>query len=440
MKTAEIRIQGAATSSARVSPLPRLYRDSSFWGMTITQFWGAFNDNLFKQLMLLLSLKVAAEDRQHVAMAVFSIPFVLFSGFAGYLADRYSKRAIVVLSKFAEIVVMLLGMVAFLSFGAYGFAGLLVVLFLMGTQSAFFGPGKYGILPEMLRGDDLPRANGLILMTTFLAIIFGAASAGFFSDLAAKGSGTLDAAARKMWIASAVCIGIAVLGTATSLLVRKVPAAMPGLPFRWTALTIPGETRRMLAGDRPLLGALVASSVFWLVAGVANLAVNSLGKAQLELSDLKTSLMVASIGVGIAAGAVLAGRISRGHANFRVMRMGGWGLILSLLVLALPGPFHGHLLGFGGSVVTLIVLGMFAGMYAIPLQVFMQSRPPRDLKGRMIAVMNQANFIAILLSALVYWAFDRLVEWLDWQRAVIFALTALLMLPSVLCYHPRQEP
>jgi MFS family permease len=439
MKTDAIRSDDAGASPQHDAHMPRLYRDSSFWGMTVTQFWGAFNDNLFKQLMLLLSLKVAVQDRQHIAMAVFSMPFVLFSGFAGFLADRYSKRTIVVLSKFAEILVMALGMAAFLSFGSYGFAGLLVVLFLMGTQSAFFGPGKYGILPEMLREDDLPRANGLILMTTFLAIIFGAASAGFFSDLAAEGSVSIDTAAQRMWIASAVCIGIAVVGTATSLLVRKVPPAMPGLPFRWSALSIPDETRRMLRNDRPLLGALLASSVFWLVAGVANLAVNSLGKSQLMLTDLKTSLMVASIGIGIASGAVLAGRISRGHADFGVMRVGGCGLVISLFALALPGPFHGHLLGFRGSVAALVILGMFAGMYAIPLQVFMQSRPPRDLKGRMIAVMNQANFIAILLSAVVYWLFDRLVEWQDWNRAVIFALTALVMLPSVVWYHPREN-
>ncbi len=334
---------------------------------------------------------------------------------------------------------MLLGMAAFLCFGWFGFSGLLVVLFLMGTQSAFFGPGKYGILPEMLRDDDLPRANGLILMTTFLAIIFGAASAGFFSDLAAAGDAPVEMAAQRMWIASAVCIGIAVVGTATSLLVRKVPPAMPGLPFRWSALTIPDETRDMLRRDHPLMGALAASSVFWLVAGVANLAVNSLGKNQLMLSDLKTSLMVASIGIGIAVGAVLAGRISRGRADFHVMRIGGWGLVVSLLVLSLPGPNHGHLLGFNGSVAALIILGIFAGMYAIPLQVFMQSRPPENLKGRMIAVMNQANFTAILLSAAVYWLFDRLVVALDWNRAPIFALTALIMLPAVLWYHPRGD-
>ena len=148
----------------------------------------------------------------------------------------------------------------------------------MGTQSAFFGPGKYGILPEMLRPSDLPRANGVILMTTFLAIIFGAAAAGFLSDLAIEDE-TAVATPRHTGSGSAslVCVGIAVVGTLTSLLVRCVPAAVPDLEFAWSALAIPPETRRMLRQTEPLLGALLASCVFWLVAGVANQAVNSLG-------------------------------------------------------------------------------------------------------------------------------------------------------------------
>ena len=109
--------------------LPTLYRDHCFWGMIVTQFLGAFNDNLFKQLMLLLALKVAGQDRQWEAMFVFSAPFVIFSGYAGYLADRHSKRAIIVLAKVAEILVMLMGLAAFLSFDRWGFAGLFVVLF-----------------------------------------------------------------------------------------------------------------------------------------------------------------------------------------------------------------------------------------------------------------------------------------------------------------------
>src|SRR5690606_22896954 len=128
----------------------------SFVGFIATQFLGAFNDNLFKQLMLLLAIPAVAvgqaageaaqgADLQGVATIVFGIPFVIFGGVAGYLADRFSKRRVIVLSKVAEIVVMVLGLFAFLLAPSIGFSGLWVVMFLMGTQSAFFGPGKYGI-------------------------------------------------------------------------------------------------------------------------------------------------------------------------------------------------------------------------------------------------------------------------------------------------------
>lgn len=453
------------------SQLPALYHDRSFWGMTITQFLGAFNDNLFKQLMLLLALKIAVADRQPIAMLVFSAPFLLFSGFAGFLSDRYSKRTIIVLSKVAEIGAMSLGLIGFYFYAEVGFNGLLVVLFLMGAQSAFFGPGKYGILPEMLRKSDLPRANGIILMTTFLAIIFGTVAAGLLSGMASDQAGPAtvttasslatsgtDAPAASLavrggeramhasgesvqglWIGSLICVAIAIVGTLTSLWVRAVPASSPHLRFTPSALTVPSDTLRMLRSDRPLMGALFASCVFWLVAGIAQPTVNSLGNRQLELTDKLTSVLAASVAIGIALGAVLAGKLSRGRTDFHVMRLGGWGLIGMLLLLSLPGWQHGHLLGFWGSLPALIGLGICAGMYAIPLQVFMQSRPPDGQKGRMIAVMNQANWVAILLSAVAYWMFDQIVLALGWNRSPIFALTALVMLPALLLYRPDKS-
>src|SRR5690606_22895927 len=137
--------------------LPPLAKDSAFWAMTATQFLGAFNDNLFKQLVLLLTVVAvvgaatdgagqggeSSDDLQGVAMFIFSVPFLLFSGFAGFLSDRYSKRRMIVLAKVGEIVIRRLGMVAFAARDDLGLAGLFVVLFLMGSQSAFFGPGKY---------------------------------------------------------------------------------------------------------------------------------------------------------------------------------------------------------------------------------------------------------------------------------------------------------
>ena len=145
-------------------PRPLLFHDWAFWGLNITQFLGAFNDNLFKQLVLLLCLdnvQSGRRDLQGLAMFLFAWPFIAFSGYAGFLSDRFSKRTIIVTCKVAEMGIVLLG---FVGFATESLSLLLAVLCLMGVHSAFFGPSKYGILPELVRSTDLPRANGFILM------------------------------------------------------------------------------------------------------------------------------------------------------------------------------------------------------------------------------------------------------------------------------------
>jgi len=433
----------AAAADVDKRHLPPLSADRAFWGMTATQFLGAFNDNLFKQFLLLLALDVSKQrgagsvDLQWIAMFVFSVPFLLFSGYAGYLADRFGKRLIIILSKVAEIVVMLLGMIGFLLFGVWGFVGMLVVLWLMGTQSAFFGPSKYGILPEMLRRRDLPQANGFILMTTFLAIIFGAGAAGALKDLCVDELQPVDTWGVQLSLGSAACVLIAIVGTLTALTIRRVRPANPTMRLTWGALTIPADMRALLLRDRSLLAALVVSSMFWLVAGVAHPTVNSVGDVQFELADTWTSILPGCIALGIMIGSLVAGAVTRGRVDFLVVRIGAWGVIGALATLSLLGQFAPRSVAIAGTAATLILLGAAAGMFAVPVQVFLQARPPDNQKGRMIAVMNQANFTGIILSAVIYLAFDRLVAAFDWPRSSIFALTALLMLPVALLYHPK---
>jgi MFS family permease len=441
--------------------LPTLYADKSFWGMTVTQFLGAFNDNLFKQLILLLSITVIAggaadgkpqtQDNQWIAGFVFTVPFLAFTGIAGYLSDKHGKRTIVVLCKVAEIAVMMLGGLGFMYYASHDKSlGLLYVgLFLMGAQSAFFGPAKYGILPEMLRDKDLPRANGFILMTTFLAIIFGTVAAGFllkhFSD--------------QLWVSSISCITIAVLGTVTSLFVRRVPPANPQLKVEPSSFLIPPDMRKLLQDDRPLLMALLVSSIFWLLASMVPPAVNVLGKSALALGDDYTSILVGIIGIGIAGGSVIGGLISKGAVSFGLIRAGSIGMLVTLLLMSipangdlallrgadgmlqhLPGIAEGRQwLGFWGSLGTLLFLGIFTGFFAVPLQVFMQSRPPDDKKGRMIAVMNQANWVGVLIAQLLYGLLSTLLETLNWPRSLMFLFIAVMLLPIVLFYHPKDE-
>jgi acyl-[acyl-carrier-protein]-phospholipid O-acyltransferase/long-chain-fatty-acid--[acyl-carrier-protein] ligase len=371
-------------------------------------------------------------DLQGLAMAVFGVPFLLFSGIAGYLSERYSKRTVIVLAKVAEIVVMAMGMLAFW-IAPSQFWLVLIVLFLMGAQSAFFGPSKYGVLPEMLRQRDLSQANGIFLMTTFLAIIFGTALAGPVKDLLAD----------RLYLGGLVCVAIAVVGTATSLLVRRLPAMSPDLKFTRSTLAIPKDVCQMLWADRPLLFALLASCMFWLVGGIVVSAVNALGVKQLVAGHPQeatwTSLMAGGVGLGIAIGSIVAGSASGGHVNFRIMRIGCWGIVICLAMIAVPGPGNANLLGYWGSLVCLILLGGFTGMFAVPLQVFLQMRPPAGQVGRTIAVMNQANWVAIVLSGGIYSLFVALSNALGWQPSVTFGLTALLMLPVALFYRPRED-
>jgi len=410
---------------------PRLFRDASFWGIGVTQFLGAFNDNVFKQLVLFVCVLKAVGDRadnaQGTAMLVFAIPFVALSGFSGFLADRYSKRTIVVLSKVLEIVVMTLGLLAFLS-GSLN--ALFAVLFCMGAQSAFFGPSKYGIMPELFRQKDLPRANGWFLMTTFIAIIFGVALAGTL----------METFRDQIWVTSAICIGIAVVGTISSLFVRTTPVAHPGLEFHAGALFIPRETRVLLWENRRLLKVLVVTSLFWCTGAVYQLAVNDIGILQLDIGEETTGYLGACAAIGIAVGCVAAGRLSHGTFHAGIVRIGATGMMLTLLLLAAPGSARGGtLLGTGGTAFALVVLGIFAGLFAVPLQVYIQAKSPTAQKGRLVATMNVLNWLGIAFSGVYHKLFNAMFVRFGLPPATMFAAAALILVPVVALYHPEHE-
>jgi acyl-[acyl-carrier-protein]-phospholipid O-acyltransferase/long-chain-fatty-acid--[acyl-carrier-protein] ligase len=264
-------------------------------------------------------------------------------------------------------------------------------------------------------------------MLTFLAIIFGTAAAGLM----------LQELGSRVWLASLACVAIAVAGTMTSLLVRSTPVADAGLQFRRSMLGISRDMLGLLKNDRELLLALVVSSMFWMIGGIVQQTVNALGKTQLGLGDGPTSVMAASIGLGIAFGCVTGGYLSRGCINPRVVKIGAVGIFATLIVLALPGGQYQHLLGYPGSVPVLIVLGTFTGIFIVPIQVALQSLPPKQEKGRMIALMNQCSWVGIILGAILYKTCVVILDASGGPRSAIFAVTALIMLPVVLFYRPQ---
>src|SRR5439155_1823771 len=181
-----------------------------------TQFLGAFNDNLFKIVVSLLAVHIATrgggERELSIISAIFILPFLLFSGYAGQVADIHSKRTVLIVTKSLEIVAATLGFVAFM-IGRLELT--YVVLFLIALQATFFSPAKYGILPEMLPDRDLSRANGVLEMSTFVAIVAGAAIGSFLFDVWKA----------QLWIVGVVVVAVAAIGSASSFGIPRVPAA-----------------------------------------------------------------------------------------------------------------------------------------------------------------------------------------------------------------------
>ena len=237
-----------------------------FWMLIATQFQGALNENGFKQLIVFLVLGMGLQqaDRDRLVLvvgALFAIPYVLFSMSGGFLADRYSKRTVIIGIKLFEVAVMLLAIAGLarqnlnLEFAA---------VFLASTQSALFGPSKYGLLPEILPNARLSWGNGILELGTFLGVIVGAASAGIMAD---------GFRGHQVW-SGLVFLGLAILGLATSLGVTRVPAAAPAKKFVANPLADLWAQGRLIRADRVLWLAVLGNTYFWFLATLltANIA------------------------------------------------------------------------------------------------------------------------------------------------------------------------
>lgn len=402
--------------------------------MTITQFLAVFNDNLYKQVVVLVCVDIAlaggTKGLGGIATIFFTIPFILLSGFCGYLSDKYSKRTIVVISKIAEVAIMFLGMLAFLS-EKPNIVLMFGVLFLIGVHSTLYAPAKYGLLPELFSKRDLPKVNGLFQMSLFVAIILGLAAAGIAKE------NWND----KLWLVSLVCIVIAVLGFFSSMLIRRMPAARPGMAFDRSDLIVNRETRKVLWANKPLLSALFATSAFWATGGlVYPLAITDLGRKQFGLSESFTSYLAAGTGIGIAVGCVIGMLLSHQRFNARLVRVGGWGMFLGLLLITIPGAApNTNMLGVAGTAVVLVGLGICAGLYSVPLQVLIQAKAPAEHKGRVIGAMSLANWIGIYFSGMLYSIASPINAAWNFPPATLFAIGAVFLSPVLLFYRPQSE-
>jgi acyl-[acyl-carrier-protein]-phospholipid O-acyltransferase/long-chain-fatty-acid--[acyl-carrier-protein] ligase len=394
-----------------------------FIRLNIAQFCGALNDNMFKVLAILFLIHLHGADEaariNAFAAIAFVVPFLLFSAAAGVLADRLSKRNILVFCKGLEVVAMV-GAVA--SFLFHFEAGLYMTLFLIGTHSALFSPSKYGIVPELVPRDQLPQANGLMTMATFLATVLGSAAAPFLAGVTHSNYA----------LAQSACIVIACAGLGTMLLVRRTPPA--GAQSRMSALFVRDIWRTFwsIRKDRYLLQACIASAYFLMLGAYMQLNLIPYGMRHLGLTEQQSGYLFFVASIGIALGAFGSGRLSGRNIEFGIAPLGA--LILAAGAVALKFAFPS--LWLVGPCVFLAGLG--AGLFVVPVDSFIQSQAPEQQRGEILAASSFLSWVGVLLAS----GLVMLTVKLGWSPAtgflmmggltLILVVFTLLVLPDFL--------
>jgi MFS family permease len=362
--------------------------------MASAYFLGVFNDNFFKQAAMMLAVAAGRSELQGYALMAFTLPFLLFAAPAGWCADRFSKRRVVIASKWLEFAAMLLGATGLVMGNWVLIFGMLLT---MGLQAAFFSPALNGSLPELYPEAYVPRANGILRVLITVGILSGIGMAGLLLDRPGKGWWGIEIG--HLLVAGTV-IGVSLFGVLVSYGVVRRPAADPAARFPWAG---PFHTIKELLATRqdPLLALSIAANIFvWFVGSLQILLINPMGLQQFHLTKALTSGLLVSQLVGLGAGGLLSSRLVRGPRWHRIVGPLGIGLSLTMMGMVTvprwPEAVQLPLLFTG-----VFLLGMLGGGILVPMESFLQVRPPRERKGAVWAAANFVVFGGILLSGLV---------------------------------------
>jgi acyl-[acyl-carrier-protein]-phospholipid O-acyltransferase / long-chain-fatty-acid--[acyl-carrier-protein] ligase len=386
-----------------------------------TQFLGAFNDNLFKIVVSMLAVRAATgsgSSELSLVGVVFILPFLLFSGYAGQVGDIYDKRSVLIVTKSLEIIATGLGLVAFLM----GHLELTyVVLFLIALQATFFSPAKYGILPEILPDKELSRANGMLEMSTFVAIVAGTA----------LGSLMFDVWHEHLWRIGVVVVGVAVAGTAASFGIPRAQAQAPERRISWNPWSDIGAGLKRLRSDRILMQAVIGNSYFWFLGALLQLVMILFGTSVMGLSDRWVGILTTFAAVGIGLGSMAAGRLSGDKVEPGLAPIGAIGMGIGSLLLARSGT------SFALAAFNLALVGFFGGLFVVPLNALMQQRAGDQERGRVMAVNNFFNTVAIMLASGVLWLTSDVLKLSPDRVILLFGIFTLISSAYVLAMVPE---
>lgn len=384
----------------------RLFRQRRFGPFFATQFLGAFNDNLFKNAIVILIAfgGLSASDADalvNISAGIFILPFFLFSATGGQLADKFEKSRLIRIIKLAEIAIMALAAVGFV---LHSVPLLLGVLFLMGTQSTMFGPVKYSILPEHLREAELVGGNGMVEAGTFVAILIGTIAGGLLIAMQPLGP----------VIVAGCVIALAIAGWLASRAIPIAEATAPDLRLRYNPLTETVKLIKCARQERVVFIAIIAISWFWFYGALFLAQFPGYARSFLAGNEQVVTIMLAAFSIGIGVGSSLCERMSGGRIELGLVPLGAIGLTLFAvdLYLASPGQalpvgtaatvgaaeFFGHLSSWR-IVIDLTLLGVFGGWFIVPLYALMQHRSAPEHRSRVIAANNVLNALFMVAAA-----------------------------------------
>ncbi|MBF0425057.1 MAG: MFS transporter [Magnetococcales bacterium] len=382
-----------------------LLRARRFGPFFSTQFLGAFNDNLFKNaLVVLLTFQatqwttMAPELLANLAAGIFILPFFLFSATAGQLADKYDKARLARLVKVLEIAIML---IAGLGFWSHSLALLIGCLFLLGLHSTLFGPVKYAILPQHLHAEELVGGNALIEAGTFVAILLGTLVGGL---LAGMEKGTYGV--------TIGCLVVAIVGYLTSRRIPDAPAPEPNLRINPNPISETWRNIGLARESRTVFLSILGISWFWLYGGLFLAQFPAYAKNILGGSETSVTLLLTTFTFGIGLGSLLCERLSARHVEIGLVPYGSIGLTLFGLDLAFASPSAPFaaaplaipaLLATSGVVhvlIDLFAIGLFGGFFIVPLYALIQLRSNPNHRARIIAANNIMNALFMVVGAL----------------------------------------
>ncbi len=399
--------------------------DASFWWLNWTQFQGALNDNIFKLLATFYLIRHVGEGKAEMVSGLggilFSLPFILFIPAAGILADRFRKSRITQLSKIAELVVMLVACLVFWSGHPWM---IFAVLFLMSTQSAFFSPSKYGIIPELVETSQLSRANGYLVSLTYLSIIAGTVLAPWLTAHIV-GPSMHDREGSRFALAALACVAVAGTGIFTSLKIRQTPVS--GRSRRASVLFWRDvvATIRAHRQDRLMMLAILASAYFSLIGAFLQLNLIPYAMEHLALSEIAGGYLFLFAAFGIGAGSLLAGRFSRRNIEFGIIPLGALMIGLATILLFLLPYRHDT------TRALVFLAGVGAGLFIIPVEAFIQYRAPRAQMGSIMAANGFLSWVGVLLAGVLMFALSFIPFW---QAAYTFLLLGgMTLLLTAVC-------